>query len=63
MRSEWDVAEALAQGSLVRVLPDWHLPDADVVALVARREGLSARVKLFLAFLQARFRPRPPWRE
>lgn len=62
MRSEWDVADSLATGKLVRLLPDWSLPDADVVALVASRAGLSARVKLFLAFLQARFQPVPPWR-
>ncbi|MGZ5785785.1 MAG: LysR substrate-binding domain-containing protein, partial [Ramlibacter sp.] len=62
MRSEWDVAENLAAGRLVRLLADWSLPDADVVALVAGRSGLSARVKLFLSFLQARFKPLPPWR-
>ncbi len=62
MRSEWDVAESLATGRLVRVLEDWRLPDADIVALVDRRHGMSARVKLFLAFLQARFKPVPPWR-
>ena len=62
MRSEWDVAESLAAGKLVRLLPEWSLPDADVVALVASRAGLSARVKLFLSFLQARFKPLPPWR-
>jgi DNA-binding transcriptional LysR family regulator len=61
-RSEWDVAEELRAGRLVRVLPEWQLPDADVVALVGHRAGLSARVKLFLAFLQQRFRPAPPWR-
>jgi len=62
MRSEWDVAESLRSGRLVRLLPDWELPDADVVALVASRAGLSARVKLFLSFLQTRFKPLPPWR-
>jgi DNA-binding transcriptional LysR family regulator len=62
MRSEWDVAESLASGRLVRVLEDWSLPPADVVALVAQRLGMSARVKLFLSFLQERFRPTPPWR-
>jgi DNA-binding transcriptional LysR family regulator len=62
LRSEWDVAEHLRAGRLVRVLPDWELPDADVVALAAHRAGLSARVKLFLGFLQERFRPLPPWR-
>lgn len=62
-RSEWDVAEHLRSGRLVRVLPDWQLPDADVVALVGHRAGLSARVKLFLAFLQQRFQPAAPWRQ
>lgn len=63
MRSEWDVADSLASGRLVRVLEDWRLPDADIVALVDRRQGMAARVKLFLAFLQARFKPLPPWRQ
>lgn len=62
MRSEWDVAESLATGRLVRVLEDWRLPDADIVALVDRRNRMAARVKLFLSFLQDRFRPVPPWR-
>jgi len=62
MRSEWDLAESLATGRLVRVLEDWQLPDADIVALVAQRRGMSGRVKLFLSFLQARFKPVPPWR-
>ena len=53
---------SLASGQLVRLLPDWSLPDADVVALVASRAGLSARVRLFLSFLQSRFQPLPPWR-
>jgi DNA-binding transcriptional LysR family regulator len=62
LRSEWDVADHLAAGRLVRVLPDWQLPDADVVALVDQRGNMSARVRLFLAFLQERFQPAPPWR-
>lgn len=62
MRSEWNVAEDLARGSLVRVLSDWSVPSADIVAIVASRAHISARVKLFLSFLQARFKPCPPWR-
>jgi DNA-binding transcriptional LysR family regulator len=62
LRSEWDVAQDLAAGRLVRVLPEWKLPDADVVVLSEQRTGLPARVRLFLAFLQERFKPRPPWR-
>jgi len=62
LRSEWDVADHLREGRLVRVLTDWKLPDADVVALVDHRAGMSARVRLFLAFLQQRFQPKAPWR-
>jgi DNA-binding transcriptional LysR family regulator len=62
MRSEWDVAESLAAGRLVRVLEDWHLPEASIVALVDGRHGMSARGKLFLSFVQARCNPVPPWR-
>lgn len=62
LRSEWDVADDLAAGRLVRVLPEWTLPDADVVALADRRTGLPARVRMFLAALQERFKPQPPWR-
>jgi DNA-binding transcriptional LysR family regulator len=62
VRSEWDVADCLAAGTLVRVLADWTLPDADVVAVAGQRAVMSARAKLFLAFLQERFHPKPPWR-
>lgn len=62
VRSEWDVAELLAAGQLVRVLPEWSLPNADVVALASARAAMSRRATLFLAFLQARFQPAPPWR-
>lgn len=62
LRSEWDVAEALADGSLVRLLPAWKLPDADVVALTHQRDGLPQRTRNFMRFLHESFRPAPPWR-
>ena len=31
--SEWDIAEELAQGKLVSLLPEYTLPSADIVAL------------------------------
>jgi DNA-binding transcriptional LysR family regulator len=62
LRSEWDVADHVREGRLVRVLPDWKLDDADVVALVDHRRHMSARVRLFVTFLQARFKPSPAWR-
>jgi DNA-binding transcriptional LysR family regulator len=62
LRSEWDVADALAKGTLVRLLPAWKLPDADVVALTHQREGLPERTRNFMRFLQDSFRPVAPWR-
>jgi DNA-binding transcriptional LysR family regulator len=61
VRSEWDVADDLAQGRLERVLSRYRLPSADVVALLGRRGGRAARVNAFLKLLQERFRPNP-WR-
>jgi DNA-binding transcriptional LysR family regulator len=42
IRSEWDVAEDLRQGRLAPLLPDWQLPDTDVVALLGARSGRVA---------------------
>ncbi|TCL00310.1 DNA-binding transcriptional LysR family regulator [Shimia isoporae] len=33
-RSEWSVRDDIDRGRLLRVLPEWSLPDADVVAIV-----------------------------
>lgn len=52
VRSEWDVADLLRQGRLVELLPDWRLPDADIVALVASRKERSARTDHFLRALR-----------
>ncbi|MCU0633436.1 MAG: LysR family transcriptional regulator [Gemmatimonadaceae bacterium] len=60
-RSEWSVADDLRSGRLVRVLPDYRLPSADVVALVGARRGRSARTARFLAALSAALDP-VPWR-
>ncbi|PQO98654.1 LysR family transcriptional regulator [Massilia phosphatilytica] len=62
VRSEWDVADALKSGKLVRLLPDWELAPAGVVALVPQSKGMSARVKAFLDFVHGHFSPQPPWR-
>jgi len=62
IRSEWDVAEDLRTGRLVRLLADHELPAAPIVALVgARRAARVARTRKFLDELMKRFR-RPPWR-
>nr|WP_315486294.1 LysR family transcriptional regulator [uncultured Undibacterium sp.] len=61
-RSEWDVAEELRDGRLVRILPHHILPSADVVALLSSKEGnRSARTNLFLTALKQVLSPLP-WR-
>ncbi|QQC67271.1 LysR family transcriptional regulator [Paraburkholderia ginsengisoli] len=62
LRSEWDVADDIAKGKLVRLLPGWKAPDANVIALTHQRTGLPARTRHFMQYLQSRFRPLPPWR-
>ncbi|KJC42951.1 LysR family transcriptional regulator [Bradyrhizobium sp. LTSP885] len=62
VRSEWDVAEDLAAGRLVRVLQNHRLPPADVVALLnPGRGGRARRTQAFLESLRAGLSP-PPWR-
>jgi DNA-binding transcriptional LysR family regulator len=59
VRSEWDVAAHLRDGRLVPLLPQWRLPDADVMALLPSREARSARTSHFLACLRREVAARP----
>lgn len=61
-RSEWDVADSLASGRLVALLPGYRLPDADVMALVPQSRVASTRTRLFVEMLRKALGPRPPWR-
>jgi DNA-binding transcriptional LysR family regulator len=61
VRSEWDVADDVAQGRLVRLLPNHKLPDAPVVAYTDARRSQHARVDLVIAALKSRL-AKPPWR-
>jgi DNA-binding transcriptional LysR family regulator len=62
VRSEWDVADDLGAGRLVRVLDKWRLPPANIVALLSTRSRRSARTTMFLNHLQAVLTP-TPWRK
>ncbi|BCM86400.1 LysR family transcriptional regulator [Methylobacterium indicum] len=63
LRSEWDVADDLRAGRLVRLLPGFSAPEAPVVALLgARRRARAARTRRFLDALAAALDP-VPWRE
>ena len=62
IRSEWDVADDIRSGRLVRLLSDWKLPPANIVALLGARYGRSARTARFLEHLQNMLTP-APWRK
>ena len=49
----------LDNGSLVALLPDWHLPSMTVYALYPSRRHLSPAVRALLDFLVERFRTLP----
>jgi DNA-binding transcriptional LysR family regulator len=61
IRSEWNVADDIAEGRLQQVLPDWRPPSADIVAMLGPRHGRSARTKVFLDMLRQSLKPLP-WR-
>jgi DNA-binding transcriptional LysR family regulator len=62
MQSEWDVADDIRAGRLLRVLNDWQLPPANIVALLGPRHGRSARTARFLEYLHGTLTP-APWRQ
>lgn len=55
LRSEWDAADAVARGTLVRVLADWQFDTAPVTLLVPTRKGRAARVQAVVEFLAESF--------
>jgi DNA-binding transcriptional LysR family regulator len=55
VRSEWDAAKYLDSGRLAAVLPDWHLPSADLYAYYPSRQHQPAKVRAFIDFLVEAF--------
>ena len=55
------VGQDLRAGKLIRVLPDYRLPDIDVLALYASRRHLSAKIRAVVDFLVDAFGGVPPW--
>jgi DNA-binding transcriptional LysR family regulator len=51
MRAEWDIAEYLADGRLVHVMPDYRTPGADIYAVYPQQLQMTARVKAFVDML------------
>ena len=48
-----DVADDIANGDLMRILPDWNLPDLSVYAVYSGDVMRSSKVKTLLDFLRA----------
>ncbi|MCP1336181.1 LysR family transcriptional regulator [Futiania mangrovi] len=53
--------QALREGSLVRVLPDWCGPEASIHAVYPPGRALSPKVRAFVDFLADRCGPDPYW--
>ncbi len=62
VRSEWNVADDLRSGALVRVLHDFQPPAANVVALLGPTRARLARTQKFLDYVRSALHP-APWRE
>jgi DNA-binding transcriptional LysR family regulator len=55
------VGHDLRAGTLVQVLPEYRLPDIDVLALYPSRRHLNAKIRAMIDFLVDAFGGVPPW--
>lgn len=64
MNALWSVHRELAEGSLVRVLPDYKADDQTALWLVYPKSNvLTVKVRIFIDFLLERFGDVPAWSE
>jgi len=55
------IGDDLRTGRLVGLLPDYRMPDIDILALYPSRRHLSAKVRVMIDFLADAFKDVPPW--
>jgi DNA-binding transcriptional LysR family regulator len=55
------IGDDLRAGRLVRVLPEYRLPEIDILAIYPSRRHLSARVRVMIDFLVEAFGGVAPW--
>jgi len=55
------VGSDISDGRLVPVLPDYRLPDIDILAIYPSRRHLSTKVRVMIGFLTEVFHGVPPW--
>ena len=63
MQPTFIVGDALRQGHLVRLMPEWKLGSLAVQAMFPSAWNLSPKVRGFVDFLAAQFDRHPPWDE
>jgi DNA-binding transcriptional LysR family regulator len=61
LMSDFMIADEVAAGALVRVLPEWTTRQTDVHAVYPARQNLPPRLTLFLDHLAKALNP-PPWK-
>lgn len=62
LNARWNVAEALREGTLVEVLPDWQVVSDRAVWLVYPKSNvLTAKVRVLIDFLVEKIGRNPPW--
>lgn len=54
-------ADALRNGDMVQLLPDWTIPDIAVHAVYPHRRHLTSKVRLFVDFLAEQYGPEQPY--
>ncbi len=55
------IGEDLRAGRLIELLPDFRMPDIDVLAVYPSRRHLSAKVRAMVEFLAEAFNGVPSW--
>ena len=61
LRSLWDISAQLKSGELLRVLPNYSMPDADIHWLAPYRADSPRRIRLLIDFLLEQFQT-APWK-
>lgn len=62
LRSLWDVSGDLAEGRLVRILPDYEgSSDVGIYAVHPRTSLIAPNVVAMIDYLKQLFTPAPPW--
>jgi DNA-binding transcriptional LysR family regulator len=61
LHSTWHVCDDLRAGRLKLVLPEYHVPESAIYAVMPQRRMVLPRVRAFVEFLVQQFGKVPPW--